>query len=109
LVVNGKIVQSFEPGTDKSQIRTSRTISVTPGDWIAARCFEVNRSTVRFAHTSPVYVGDTPRRDPDALARLRDWLDKYMEQIRALPADALTSEQREHWLALCRKAGETYR
>jgi hypothetical protein len=81
---------------------------VSTGDWIAARVFEPNRDTVRFAHTSPVYVGDAPRRDPDALARLRDWIDSYIEQIRALPADSLSAEQREHWLSLCRKARDSY-
>jgi hypothetical protein len=109
LIVNDDVVHSFEPGRDRSQIKATQSISVSDGDWIAARCFEANRDTVRFAHTSPVYVGTSLRRDPGALTRLRDWIDSYMEQIRALPADSLNAEQREHWLSLCRKARDSYR
>jgi hypothetical protein len=109
LIVNGRIVHSFQPEKNTSQVKTARSISVSSGDWIAARCFEANPGTVRFAHTSPVYVGGVPLRDPEALARLRDWIDKYIEQIRALPPDALNAEQQEHWVSLCRKARESYR
>jgi hypothetical protein len=107
LIVNGEIVKSYD-GKGASGIKATGNISISGGDWIAARCFETHTQTVRFAHTSPVYVGNTPRRDPKALARLRDWVDVYIEQIRTLPAESLNAEQREHWLALCRKARNSY-
>ena len=109
LIVNGSVVRSYAPGADKSRIEASHPLPVRAGDWIAARCFEVNPKTVRFAHTSPVYVGETARRDPGALARLREWIDRYMEQIAALPASALTAEQKDAWMALCRRARDAYR
>jgi hypothetical protein len=109
LIVNGGIVESFEPGNDASRIQANKTITITAGDWIAARCFEANRDTVRFAHTSPIYAGDAPRRDPEALARLREWIDGYIEQVRALPLAAMRPEEKEQWLALCRKARNRYR
>ena len=109
IVVNSEIVQTFGPGQKASEITATRKISVSKGDWIAARCFEANSATVRFAHTSPVYVGDVPRRDPKALTRLREWIDAYMEQIRMLPPDSMSGEQKEDWLLLCRKARDSYR
>lgn len=109
LIVNGKIVESFQPARDKSQLKVSQTISVSNGGWIAARCFEVNPNTVRFAHTSPVYVGATPARDPEALSRLREWIDVYVEQVKAIPVDSMKEDQKEQWLSMCRKARESYR
>ena len=109
LIVNGAVVRSFAPGTDRSRINAAIALPVNDGDWIAARCFAANAKTVRFAHTSPVYAGATPRRDGGALARLREWIDRYMDQIAALPAGSLTPEQKDAWLALCRRARDTYR
>jgi hypothetical protein len=109
LIVNGAVARTVRPGTDRSRIRASETLAVSAGDWIAARCFEANHNTIRFAHTSPVYVGDTARRDAAAIARLRERIDRYMEQVEALPAETLHAEQKEEWLALCRKARDAYR
>ena len=67
-----------------------------------------NSRTVRFAHTSPIYVSSQPRRDPRALARLREWIDRYMERVRALPAESLSEPQKEQWLSLCREARKRY-
>jgi hypothetical protein len=108
LIVNGDVVGSFEPRQSPSQVKALRTITVAGGDWIAARCFEKNSRTVRFAHTSPIYVSNQPRRDPRALARLREWIDRYMERVRALPAESLSEPQKEQWLSLCREARKRY-
>jgi len=78
------------------------------GGWMAARCFEKNPETVRFAHSSPVYFGREARRSPAALAYLRDWVDAEMGRLRRAPADLLTAPQREELLELCRKARERY-
>jgi hypothetical protein len=109
LILNGNVIESFKPGRNTSEIRAAKTLTVSESDWIVARAFEFNKDTVRFAHTSPIYIGQAARRDPTALVRLREWIDLYMEQIRRLPVDALTAEQREQWLSLCRKARDTYR
>jgi hypothetical protein len=108
LIVNGKITHSFQPGNDPARIQAEQTISLSAGDWVAARCLEANAKTVRFAHTSPLYAGEVPRRDPAALARLCEWIDRYMEQIRALPDSSLSADQKQAWLAQCRKARAIY-
>jgi hypothetical protein len=70
---------------------------------------ERNAQTIRFAHTSPVYVGPSPRRDPEALAHIDEWIDAYAQALRAMSAEALTEAQRTHWLDLCRQAKEAWR
>ena len=109
LIVNGRVVRTFEPGPDSSRIKGSLRLTVSDGDWLAARCFERNPKTVVFAHTSPIYVSPVPRRDPDALSRLRSWVEQYEDALKALPATALTDAQKQEWLALCRQAADKYR
>jgi hypothetical protein len=109
VIVNGKVMRTLQPGSQPSEVKASAKIDVKRGDWIAARCFEKNAQTVRFAHTSPVYVGSASRRNPDALTRMQEWIDAYMDQVRAAPADLLSEQQKAQWLALCRQARDRYR
>jgi hypothetical protein len=109
ILAGGKVVRTLKPGPGNSELKASFRIPVSGGDWIAARCFERNPQTVRFAHTSPVYVGPSPRRDPEALARIEEWINAYAAVLRAMPGEALTESQRAHWLDLCRQAREAWR
>ncbi len=109
VVVDGVVAQTFAAGgADRGRIRASARIAVQEGGWLAARCFEKNAQTVRFAHTSPVYVGDVARRSAEALAAMREWIDTYMERVGGLPPAALSAKQKDEWLALCRQAREFY-
>ena len=49
VLVNGKVVRLLEPGRSKSEVKGSFRIPIPDGDWIAARCFERNAQTIRFA------------------------------------------------------------
>lgn len=109
IIVNGKVRHRAQSGPAQSQVNASGEMKVESGDWIAARCFEKNAHTVRFAHTSPVYVGSVAKRYPEALARVREWVDAYMGQVRSAPADLLNDEQKDQWLTLCRQARDYYR
>ena len=106
VILNGKTIRSIE-GSGK--LEADFTVDVGHSGWFAARAFEKPDRTVRFAHTSPVYVGATPARDPEALVRLREWIDAYVEQVKALPADSLNADQKEQWLSMCRRARDSYR
>ena len=109
VIVDGAIVRSLTPGGNQSRIDGRVTVDVSDGSWIAVRAWEKNEKTVRFAHTSPFYVGASSRKDPAARARLSEWIDEYAERLKALPPDALTDEQRTGWLTLCRQARDFYR
>jgi hypothetical protein len=102
ILVDGSVARKF-PGEGR-RMKTSASVDVRDGSWIAVRCFEKNESTVRLAHTSPVYIGRVARRSPESLAYLRAWVKAEMERIRSVPAAKLTDSQKEEFLALCRKA-----
>jgi hypothetical protein len=108
LIVDGAISQVFTARDDPSRISASAKAKVRPGGWLAARCFEENPVTVRFAHSSPVYFGEKPARSPEALEYLRSWIDDEMQRIQRLPSNAVTDAQRAELLALCRKARQAY-
>jgi hypothetical protein len=58
IVQDGKIVRTFAPKLigNTHTARITAEIPVSETGWIAARCFEKREDTVRFAHTSPVFV-----------------------------------------------------
>jgi hypothetical protein len=108
VIEDGESVAVWRATPGASRISATRKLSSQPGGWIAARCFEKNPVTVRFAHSSPLYFGPKARRSTAAMAYLRDWVDADMRRIEQAPADLLTAPQREELLELCRKARERY-
>jgi TolB protein len=108
VIEDGEIVAVFRVSPGASRISATRKLNFQPGGRIAARCFERNPVTVRFAHSSPVYFGREARRSTAAMAYLRDWVDAEMRRLRQAPPDLLTAPQREELLELCRKARERY-
>jgi hypothetical protein len=106
VVVDGVVAQTLAPAGDLHRISGVAQVKVRPGGWLAARCFEKSPVTIRFAHTSPVYFGRTPRRAPDALEYLRAWIDAEMQRIRQLRE--ITEAQREELITLCRQALRAY-
>ncbi len=109
VIVDGAVAGSFDAKGNASRIKARAEVDVSDGSWITVRCWEKNAKTIRFAHTSPVYVGPKSRQDAKARARLRDWIDEYIERVRMLPPEALTGAQKTEWLALCQQARDFYR
>jgi hypothetical protein len=108
ILVDGVVARTLQPSDPGSSIHATSTVSVEAGSWLVVRCFEKNDATVRFAQTSPVYFGESPRRSRESLAYLRDWVEAEMERIRAVPEAKLSAAQKEEFLALCRKALRFY-
>jgi len=106
IVVDGEVVKTFAATPGSSSLTGEARVRVEEGGWLAARVFEKNDKTVRFAHSAPVYFGKKARRSPQALARMREWIDALVEHVE--PLRDLTPAQREEWLTLCRQAREFY-
>lgn len=67
VVFNGDVIRSLPP--DGSALRTTVELAIPAPGWLAVRCFEPADSTVRYAHSSPVYFtenGRLPVRKADA-------------------------------------------
>ena len=81
VLVDGVVVKTFPA-------RGAVQVPVESGSWIAARCIEKDPRTVRMAHTSPVYIGATARRDPAAIAWMREWIAAWRVELRKRPDSA---------------------
>jgi hypothetical protein len=85
------------------------TADVSETGWYTARAFEKPDHTVRFAHTSPVYV-EVPGNDGIVAADAQffiDWIDRESEFYRRLPAFREPAH-REAMLSLFQSARQVY-
>ncbi|SRR5579884_304506 len=86
IVYNGEVIRSFSAGGN-TVFRTALNLTITEPGWLAVRCFETVRETVRYAHTSPFYFlreGRLPVKRPAAL--------RWAEYIRRLAASATSAD-----------------
>ncbi len=104
IVVAGEVVESFQPAA--AMFMSTVRVPVQDGGWLAVRAFQEHPRTVRFAHTSPHYIGREPRRDPDAVAYLKAWVEAEIQRLEAVLD--LTQEQREELIADCQRALESF-
>jgi hypothetical protein len=72
------------------------------------RCFEQNTSTLRFAQTSPFWFGSRPKRSPEALRFMRDWIDSDIQRLQSLPESRITLREREELLDISKRARRFY-
>ncbi len=109
IVANGKIVGRAEARKQETFLSLTEDFSVTESTWIAARAFEKNDETARFAHTSPVYVevAGKPLRSPKAGAYYRKNMDRVIEFTEGSTLFE-SEEDRQTALAIYRKARQTY-
>lgn len=56
LVVNGKIHESMQVKGIKTAFETKFNLDLDSSYWVAARVFEKNEHTVRFAHSNPFFI-----------------------------------------------------
>ena len=62
------------------------------------------------SRTPARYMSELHRREILRLfLRLREWIDAYVEQVKALPADSLNADQKEQWLSMLPQARDSYR
>ena len=85
------------------------TLTLDPGNhsWIAARCFLKSEGTVRFAHTSPIYLPT----QWDALADAQyfiDWIDDLIVQTNSDTKRFTDNSAKQENLALYREARNFY-
>ena len=106
VIFKGKVVRSV---TGASKLKADFTIDVTETGWFAARAFEKPDETVRFAHTSPVYVraGGQSGIAGDDARYFVDWMDREIAFFRQLPAFREPAH-RDAMLALLTAARQVY-
>jgi len=110
ILYNGEIIQDFSAG-NSSELTQEFDISLEESGWIAARAFEKNKKTVRFAHTNPIYVeigSPMKPRSDDANYYLK-WCQELLAASLADKERYVTDRQREEVESLYRRATTFYR
>lgn len=110
ILYNGEVIQEFSAG-NSSELTREFDISLEESGWIAARAFEKNKKTVRFAHTNPIYVeigSPMKPRSDDAKYYLK-WCQELLAASLADKERYVTSRQREEVESLYRRATTFYR
>ena len=104
ILANGRIVASTV------QARLEAEIEPKNYTWLAARCILKSEGTVRFAHTSPVFLSGQ-RQQWDASEDRQyfvKWIDDLMEESNADPKRFTSDDHRNQVLAVYRTARDHY-
>jgi hypothetical protein len=111
IVIRGRVVHRASTprktaGVNHLRVEMDHTFD--GNSWVAARVFERAGRTIRFAHTSPIYVdvGRPAPADDDARFFL-DWIDREIRFYSAAPGFR-EPQHREEMLAFFRKARDVY-
>jgi len=109
VVWKGKVVKSASPGKDPTRAVADCELDANETGWVAARAFEKPAASIRFAHTSPVYVqvGNGRGTVPEDAKFFVDWIDREVKFYKGY--SGFRSEQdREAMLEMYRKARAVY-
>ena len=109
VLFKGRVVHTSREPNSSGRWRIRFTIEVGESGWFVARCFERAGSTIRFAHTSPIYLrfdGDAGVVANDAQLLL-NWIDREIAFYRAEPGFKEPSH-REEMIALFQRAKAVY-
>jgi hypothetical protein len=105
----GKVVKQVTAPPGAHKLSADITIPVTQTGWVVARAFEKPTETVRFAHTSPVYVrmGSDPGivpEDAEYFVRLMDLEIKFYQKLSGFR----TAADRQAMVNMFQKARAVY-
>lgn len=108
ILFRGKMIKSASTPDASGRLALDFEHEFQETGWVAARCFEPPGATIRFAHTSPVYIlfGKRPPAAADAQFFL-DWIDR---EIRFYKQEAgfRSPQDREAMLSFFTKARAVY-
>jgi len=109
VLFKGRTVHTSRAPDASGKWRARFSSKVRESGWFVARCFERAGSTIRFAHTSPIYLkfdGDTGVVAQDAQFLL-NWIEREIAFYRAEPGFKEASHRQE-MIALFQKARAVY-
>jgi hypothetical protein len=107
IVANGKILQTFPAPGNKTEFHTTMEMQEWLYSWVAARCFSRNDSTIRMAHSRPIYLRGRWNVQEDAVFFMR-WIDELIEMTRNEPDRVKTAEERHALIDLYERARRFY-
>jgi hypothetical protein len=107
IVANGLVIQDFRPETDSRYFKGDLSFDSKNYSWVTGRCFLKSDSSIRLAHTSPVYLdGKWDQRD-DAQYFL-NWVEELIAQTTVDRQRFANDAERDQLLALYDRARAFY-
>ncbi len=109
IVANGKVVQQFGVPEGQTSFRTEVTMESGEHSWVAVRCFAKADSTIRMAHSKPVFFDDAvwdARADAQFFV---DWIDELIAQTKAEPERFVNDSDRSTVLSVYQEARTFYK
>jgi hypothetical protein len=110
ILYSGEIIHEFS-SNNSSEITRDFDISLDSSGWVAARVFEKNKKTVRFAHTNPIYIeiGGPMKPRKDAAQYYLKWCQELLSASLAERDRYVTDQHRAEVESLYRQATTFYR
>ncbi len=107
IVANGIVVRTIAVGSGERRVSEELTLPAGNYSWIAARAYERNESTVRLAHSQPVWLdGDWDASDDAAF--FVGWMDELIEITNREPDRFERPREKEQILEAYEKARVFY-
>ena len=107
IVANGEVIEAFEAPENKTEFHTTLEMQEGLHTWVAARCFTRNDSTIRMAHSQPIYLKGRWNTHEDATFFLR-WIDQLIELPHNEPDRPMSPEERRSLVELYLQARRFY-
>jgi hypothetical protein len=108
IISSGQVIRSISEPNSAGRWIIEMDQSFAHNSWVAARAFEPAGKTIRFAHTSPIYVDvGKPAPAVDDARFFLEWIDREIAFYRA-SRDFRHPRHREDMLAFFRQARELY-
>ena len=109
VIANGRIVHRIPVPGGNSAFRARVTVDGSQHTWLAVRCFAGSDSTIRMAHSKPVYL-DNGSWDARTDARFFvDWMDELIEQSRTEADRFANDSERNAVLSIYEQASLFYK
>ena len=107
VIANGEVVGRKAAADGATTLGADFPVDAARHSWVAARCFLKTPRTVRFGHTSPIYLDG--RWDAAADARyFAEWTSELIKQAETDPKRFANERERDEVLALYREALAVY-
>jgi len=105
IIYNGEIIHEFGEDSAK-ELSQEFDLQLNESGWIVARAFEKSNKTIKFAHTSPIYVEIGSPMEPrkDSALYYADWCKELLQISKADKGRYIANLQREEVESLYRRA-----
>jgi hypothetical protein len=107
IIGNGTILKTITPAVNSRRWKEPVNLDTRKHSWVAARCYVKNDATVRFAHTSPVYLPGIWDARADAQYFVA-WIDELISLSTQDPKRFASEAERDEVIGLYRQARDFY-